>query len=92
MAASTQVLPSRWLILFIALISAFLLLSSRVQADQPAVFDEHQVTAGETLWSISAAATAPGEDVRSTIQTVRETNGLQSAVLVPGQRLLIPSG
>lgn len=91
MAASTHVLPSRWLILFIALMSVFLLLSSRVQADQPVVVSEHVVVAGETLWSISADAAGHGVDVRAVIQSVRSLNELDSAVLVPGQRLLIPS-
>ncbi len=92
MVASSQVLPSRWLILFIALMTAFLLLSSRVQAEQPEVYVEHVVTAGDTLWNISASAVKPGQDVREMIQSVRRVNDLSSATLSPGQRLLIPSG
>lgn len=92
MAASTQVLPSRWLILFIALLSVFLLLSSRVQAEQPVVLEEHVVVSGETLWSIAGEVAGPDEDVRAVISTVRRINELTSANLVPGQTLLVPSG
>ncbi len=49
------------------------------------------VQPGETLWSI-AQHLAPQADPRATVQRIRELNGLGSAVVVPGQPLVVPAG
>jgi nucleoid-associated protein YgaU len=53
---------------------------------------EHLVVAGDTLWDIAAAHTAPGEDVRHTVADIRRANGLQGSLIYPGQVLQVPAG
>jgi nucleoid-associated protein YgaU len=47
------------------------------------------VRPGDTLWSIAASLDGDG-DVRAVIDDIQELNGLNGAVLVPGQTLLLP--
>jgi LysM repeat protein len=48
----------------------------------------HTVRAGETLWTIAAARY--GGDPRAGVWKLQHANMLESATIVPGQRLLIP--
>lgn len=48
------------------------------------------VRPGDTLWSI-ATRLAPSTDPRLMVDAITSTNGLDPAVLVPGQELSIPS-
>ena len=48
----------------------------------------HTVRAGDTLWSI-ADAKFPG-DPREGVWELQRTNGLEGAIIVPGQRLALP--
>lgn len=48
----------------------------------------YTVRAGDTLWAI-VAARYPG-DPREAIERVQRRNGLRSASLQPGQRLILP--
>ena len=48
------------------------------------------VQSGDTLWSI-ATAQAPDSDPRDFVAEIVELNQLQTAVLVPGQDLLLPN-
>jgi LysM repeat protein len=47
------------------------------------------VQPGDTLWSI-AAEVAGTDDVREVVDRIQELNGLQDAVLMPGQVLELP--
>ncbi len=91
MSMSSQVLPTRLLIVVMTLAAVFLLFSTRVQADEPLITTDHVVMSGETLWSIASTITDPGDDVRSTIRLVMDINDLETSSLRAGQRLLIPS-
>src|SRR5688572_22103562 len=53
-----------------------------------------QVTDGDTLWGIAAeAAAATGEDdVRAMVEHIQRLNSLDSAMVVAGQRLRVPTG
>jgi hypothetical protein len=48
------------------------------------------VEPGQTLWQI-AKSVAPGTDPRDTVDRIREMNGMSSAPLQAGQRLIVPA-
>lgn len=48
----------------------------------------HTVRPGETLWSIALASYAG--DPREGVWKLQRRNGLASATIVPGQRLVLP--
>jgi len=45
---------------------------------------------GETLWSIAAQRTAPGQDVRQTVALITALNQLEGVGLVAGDQLWVP--
>ena len=92
MSKSSQVLPTRLLIVVVALVAIFLLLSTRVQANEPLVTGEHVVTSGETLWTIASGLTGPEADVRATVRILKELNDKETSSLRVGEVLLIPAG
>jgi Tfp pilus assembly protein FimV len=50
------------------------------------------VLPGDTLWGIARRTVGPTEDPRPLVDRLIRTNRLQDAALVPGERLVIPSG
>lgn len=90
MTKRTQILATRFLILLLALSSAFLLLGNSVSADEPVAVTTHVVQPGDTLWTIAADLTGPDEDIRSVISEVRRFNHMQTSALSVGQVLSIP--
>ncbi len=48
------------------------------------------VEPGQTLWQI-AETVAPGADPRDTVDRIRELNGMSSAPVRAGQRLIVPA-
>lgn len=83
--------PSRVLVIISTIVVALvLLLPSTGHADGVEATTRHQVRAGDSLWTIAETATAPGADVRAVIETIRELNGLDDSVIIPGQRLEVP--
>jgi 2-phospho-L-lactate transferase/gluconeogenesis factor (CofD/UPF0052 family) len=48
------------------------------------------VETGDTLWSIASSVAGEERDVRVVVDEIRRHNGLDDAVLVPGQVLELP--
>lgn len=83
----------RALVLPLALALVFLLLlAQRVQAGSELVPTEpYRVAAGDTLWDLAAERTVVGGDVRTTVDLIERASGLDTALLLPGQILQVPS-
>jgi len=72
---------------------AVMLLGPQADAgSEPVPAVSHVVKAGETLWSIAHAHTAPGEDVRRTVSLIRSANGMPSGTVRAGATITIPVG
>ena len=65
---------------------ALLVLPGSSSATHPA--REHVVRPGETLWAIASAEY--GGDAQSRVEAIADANHLESALIVPGQRLVLP--
>ncbi len=50
----------------------------------------HVVQPGDTLWTIAASHSSG--DPREAVWRIRERNGLDGALIRPGQRLVLPRG
>ena len=72
---------------------AVMLLGPQADAgSEPVPAVSHVVKAGETLWSIASAHTAPGEDVRRTVSLIRSANRMPSGTVRVGTTIAIPVG
>ena len=58
--------------------------------DSGTVHTVHTVRPGDTLWEIARSVTSEGDDVRDTVASIRELNGLVTSIIIPGQRLNVP--
>ncbi len=90
MTRTTSAPSVRLLVLVVALVSLFLLLATRVDAVDVEATTVYVVEPGDTLWEIAEGVAERGDDVRSVVGRIRALNGLDQAVIHPGQRLLIP--
>lgn len=54
-------------------------------------FDTYTVAQGESLWSIAAALTGPGEDVHDTISDLQTLNAMGDSSLRAGEQIFIPA-
>lgn len=54
------------------------------------VWDEYTVSEGDTLCDISKSITPDTEDYRETQYQITEKNNLESPMIYPGQKILIP--
>ena len=57
----------------------------------PTVTEKYVVKSGDTLWSIASAQAGPEQDIRSSIQTLKQLNHLEDGGLFVGQTLLVPA-
>jgi len=48
------------------------------------------VRAGDDLWTIAAREYGDARDLRKAVFSIRAANGLATATLQPGQRLVLP--
>ncbi len=90
MTRTTSAPSVRLLVLVVALTSLFLLLATRVDAVDVEATTVVVVEPGDTLWGIASRTTERGQDVRAMVARIRTLNGLDQAVIHPGQRLLVP--
>lgn len=77
------------LIICIIVINLFTLTVNAFTKSQPQL-GEVIVQTNDTLWTIAEQITPNGQDIRQTVYQIRKINRLDSAVLQPGQALLIP--
>jgi LysM repeat protein len=49
------------------------------------------VCSGDTLWTIASENIGSGGDIREFVYNIRKVNNLDSAIITPGQELLIPN-
>ncbi|QTE30634.1 LysM peptidoglycan-binding domain-containing protein [Pengzhenrongella sicca] len=71
------------------------LLGGRAVAGTPSApisVDTYTVSAGESLWAIASAYTAPHEDVRDTVTELVDLNGLAGSSVQAGEQILVPAG
>jgi len=52
----------------------------------------HVIVSGESLWSIAAQHTQPGEDVRTIVFDIKRMNRLGQSVIRAGDQLMVPLG
>jgi nucleoid-associated protein YgaU len=50
----------------------------------------YEVHSGDTLWQIAASEYDTSLDLRAVVYAIREANGLDGALLQPGQKLTLP--
>lgn len=78
-------------VLLATVCAVFLLIGGAADAGEPpAPAIEHVVARGDTLWEIAERYVAPGADVRPLVHAIKETTGISSSALQPGQVLQIP--
>ena len=51
----------------------------------------YTVRPGDTLWAYASSVTPEGGDIAQTVNELMSLNELDSAVLVPGQRIIVPA-
>ena len=73
-----------------ALATVPLLSSAHLYAASPERTTSVTVRAGDTLWTLAAKHTRPGDDVQETIDRIAVANHLKGATIIPGERLRIP--
>jgi Tfp pilus assembly protein FimV len=78
-------------VLLATVCAVFLLIGGAADAEEPPVpTAEYVVVQGDTLWDIAADHTDDGEDVRITIDAIKDRSGIISSALQVGQVLQIP--
>ncbi len=80
---------------FILLFTSFLLMGTYASSNTPeAATAEEQsirVQSGDTLWNIAKQFSDGSQDIRYIVFLIKDRNNLQSTVIKPGQKLIIPS-
>lgn len=76
-------------LLILPLAFSWLAVVQAQEPEHPGRYSLHEVVAGETLWSISKKY-LPGVDPRVGVEWISEANGLETAVIHPGDILNVP--
>ena len=53
--------------------------------------DEYVVCKGDSLWAIASDNPIEGHSTSDVVTWIRERNNLESGLIIPGQRLVVPS-
>ena len=84
---------ARLVLITIVLAALALVAPGAIAGDEPGsavAYDTHTVAQGETLWSIASDLTAPGEQVRETMNQLQDLNAMSGSSLRAGEQLVIP--
>lgn len=68
----------------------FITFAPRVQGSSKIKYSKIVVSPGDTIWSIATDYIDSNTDVRKLVYEIRDINKLSSAIILPGQELLIP--
>lgn len=91
MQASGPQLSVQLSVVIATVCAVFLLIGGAADAEEtPVPVVEHVVVAGDTLWDIASRYVPEGEDVRPMIAAIRESSGISSSTIHPGQVLQVP--
>ena len=91
MQVAKNQLSVRLSVLLAAILAVFLLIGGAAEADEPVTPPVvYVVESGDTLWSIASVYAPRDSDIRATIHDIRTLSGLETSVIHPGQKLLIP--
>ena len=85
-----RVMKSRVLILITALAIISVPLIVKAKGTQESQYITIVVRSGDTLWDIASEYTESNKDVRETIYNIKKTNNMDSVMIVPGQKLIVP--
>lgn len=55
------------------------------------IYTKVTVCTGDTLWTIASQYISKNDDIRELIYNIKKVNNLDSAIIIPGQELLIPN-
>jgi len=83
-------MPAVALVALGALVAIPTLSSSRLYAAGPEQFASVTVHRGDTVWTLAESRTPAGGNVQETVDTILAANHLETATVVPGQRIKIP--
>lgn len=64
--------------------------ANKVKGSNNPQYAKVTVYPGDTLWGIASKYNTENSDVRKVIDKIRKINKLDTAVIIPGQQLLIP--
>lgn len=79
------------IILIVMIFSAILIPKGyRAKGNNTVKYTKIIVYPGDTLWSIAAEHNDNKSDIRKLIYKIRTANNLESAIIMPGQELVIP--
>ena len=78
-------------IIVLSLLGLILLtLTPKVQGSSKTKYSKIVVYPGDTIWSIATDYIDSNTDIRKLVFEIRDINKLNSAIIIPGQELLIP--